>query len=198
MSNNYIKKLVKQKQYVEALYFGALELSKSPNKELHLYLGLACCAVIQPVARVERYMADPEAMKEKVIEPVGLLVGRATHIIYEGFFHLLEATKEGDDVHFDASLEDNIKEIIIDVEDYLHQDFHGCPTKKSYQLKKVGVGALILLKEFVNDKSDMKRYAKRMKEKAMEMIEELKANGGGDADFYALERDKKGYVEVQL
>jgi hypothetical protein len=47
-----IRYLVENERYVEALYFGALEIDRTPSAALHLDLGLACCGAIHPVSEL--------------------------------------------------------------------------------------------------------------------------------------------------
>ena len=148
MFKHSIRRLVEEKRFVEALYFGSVELASNPTAELHLDLGLACCAAIKPIAEVERNLALEQAGNEPQANwnTEGLIVGRDTGLVNEGLHHLLQATHLNPQIRFPTSLEPITIEVIQDLHDYLRQEFHGFRSfKLGYSLGTAALAAVVLL-----------------------------------------------------
>lgn len=144
MSPTAIRQLLKQERFVEVVYFGALQLVSCPSAELHLDLGLACCAAIKPIAQFERDLASENETNQSYLGR--LMVGRGTRLVNEGLHHLLQATRLDSQIRFPPSLEPITIKVLRDLEDYLGQEFKGFSTSElDYSLRSAGLAAFVLL-----------------------------------------------------
>jgi hypothetical protein len=174
----YVRRQVEGRFYAEALYFGALELARSSSPELHLYLGLACAGASGGVADVQRLLhGDPNGPKGDG-RPV---VGNATRLVYEAFYHLLEAARQG--VGLPATLGPLAAEILDDLQWYLLEDLKGVMTGRKHTARDVGCGAAVLLHRLLKGAPPLREDVAWSGEELVN--QELNASGG-DAAFYPI------------
>jgi hypothetical protein len=89
--------------------------------------------------------ADVEGREPPIYTP-GLLVGRGTRLVNEGLMHLLKAMDEDPSIRLPESLNASVREVITDLQDYVHQDFKAFPVPDlAYSLKSVGYAAILVL-----------------------------------------------------
>lgn len=188
-----IQKLVENQRFIEALYFGVMEQKANPSSELHLNLGISCCATIKPIADIERYLKDRKSYEETssfvnpVVDVEGLGVVRSSRLVNEGLHHFLQAIKLNPKIQVPDSLKPITKTIIQDLEDYMRQEFQGYPTSLEYGLKGAGLAAIVLLCELQGDnpKEITNLYPPTI-DAAYELISKLFATDNKQAFFYAL------------
>lgn len=183
-----IEKLVENKRFVEAMYFGTIDLASNPTSEVHLYLGISCCATIKPIAELERYLASELTTQEDstVVSVNGLNVNRNTLVVNEGLHHLLRAKQLNSQSIIPASLRSITTLIIQDLQDYLRQEFHGFSVSSlEYTLSQAASAAVVLLCELQRDDPEIvtKLTTARIKA-ARELIAKLSSQEGSQAVFY--------------
>ena len=183
-----IKNLVESKRFVEALYFGTQELFLNPSPDLHLYLGLACCGAIRPIAEFQRYMAYLAQGKEVQRPAGGLILKGNTTIVYEGFQHLIEARHRNSSIKFPDSMNEAVKEVLNDLGDYLTQEFHGYQsTELKYSLRTSAIAAAVVLTRLTDTEVNLpKNINDSMRKSGEDLIVDLENSKGGDASFYKL------------
>jgi hypothetical protein len=139
-----LKWLSEQRRFVEVMYFGAR--LEHPTALERLYLGLACCASIRPVAEVERMLAASVEGRPLPAHTTGLIVGRGTRLVHEGVMHIVRVTREEPALAFPSSSREAVADVIADLMDYARQDFKAFPAPElGYSLKTVAYAAIVLL-----------------------------------------------------
>jgi hypothetical protein len=190
MSHPPIEKLVENQRFVEALYFGAIDLASSPTSELHLYLGIACCATIKPIAEIENYLAleSTDQYDQSVASINGLSVTRDTLLVNEGLHHLLQAKQLNPQVVLPTSLKPITKLVIQDLQDYLRQEFHGfLASQLDYTLLRAALAAIVLICELQGDDPEkITNLSTTRIEAARELIAKLSSTERSQAAFYNL------------
>jgi hypothetical protein len=185
-----IEKLIENKRFVEALYFGAIDLASNPTSELHLYLGIACCATVKPIAEIERYLAldTTDQDDQSVINIHGLSVTRDTLLVNEGLHHLLQAKQLNPQVIFPDSIKPIISLVIQDLQDYLRQEFHGFSASHlDYTLLKAALAAIVLICEIQgDDPQTITNLSTTRIETARELIAKLSSTPRNTAAFYEI------------
>lgn len=185
-----IRHLIELERFVEVLYFGALELALNPTSELHLYLGLACCASIKPIAQIERELApDKIDTSDRQEAYLGrLTVGRSTTLVNEGLHHLLQATHLEPEIQFPSSFEPITLRILQDLQDYLGQEFRGFTISGlNYSLKTAGLATLVLLARLQGLAPDKAGVSSDIRiQIADELLSELSSSKIKLASFYKL------------
>ncbi|HLP87529.1 MAG TPA: hypothetical protein VK184_02845 [Nostocaceae cyanobacterium] len=189
-----IQELVENQRFIEALYFGVMEQQSNPSSELHLNLGISCCATIKPIADIERYLKDRTSYEETssfvnpVVDVEGLGVVRSTMLVNEGLHHFLQAKRLNPQIQVPDSLKPITITIIQDLQDYLRQEFQGYSTSLlEYKLRIAGLAATVLLCELQGDnpKEKIKLYQNAI-DSAYELISKLFATDNKQSFFYAL------------
>jgi hypothetical protein len=185
-----VEKLIENKRFVEALYFGVIDLASNPTSELHLYLGIACCATIKPIAEIERYLALESTAQEEqsVVSINGLSVTRDTLLVNEGLHHLLQAKQLNPQVVLPASLKPITTLVIQDLQDYLRQEFHGFfASHLDYTLLRAALAAVVLLCELQGDDPEkITKLPTNRIEAARELLAKLSSTEGSQAAFYKI------------
>ena len=174
---DYVHRQVQQRFFAEALYFGALALPHARSAELHLHLGLACCGSIGGVADAQRILhGTPDVA-------VGgrPLVGNATRLVYEGFYHLLEAARGGARVPED--LAGIGADILVDLEWYQREDLKGFSLAgRKHTLRSAAAGAAVLLRRLLPNATPPSDEGRTRW--AEELVDEELRQASGDAEFY--------------
>lgn len=183
----YVRRQVEARFYGEALYFGALELALAPTAELHLYLGLAACGAIGGPADVQRILrGEPE-----VYTGAALMAGSSSLLVYEGFFHLLEAARQGfriPDVLAPVGVA-----VLADLESFLREDFKGFPLHgRKYSLRDVTSGAVVILRRLLPEAPPLSNELRVKVGRGEEVVDDELARRGGDAAFYDVVRVPPG------
>jgi hypothetical protein len=185
-----LEKLIESKRFVEAMYFGAIDLASNPTSELHLYLGIACCATIKSIAELERYLALESTTQEdsSVVSVNGLSVSRNTLLVNEGLHHLLQAKQLNPHVMIPASLKPVTVLIIQYLQDYLHQEFHGFSVSSlDYTLSQAALGAIVLLCKLQGyEPEEITKLTTTRIEAAHELIAKLSSQERRQAVFYKM------------
>ncbi len=182
MNVSYLQRLVESNRLVEALYFGALLRGAARTAEAHLLLGVACCGGVRPIAEMER--ADAEAIPGAPPQlPVGgLVVGRATLLVHEGFYHLIEALRREPGIVLAPPLREAARRALDDLKWYSKQEMHGFTSGRKLSLREVAEGAIVLLHRVAGEEAST---SPRLLETTRSMIEAELASAGGDAAFFA-------------
>lgn len=185
-----IEKLIENKRFVEALYFGVIELASNPTSELHLYLGIACCATIKPIAEIERYLALESTVQDDqpIVNINGLTVTRDTLLVNEGLHYLLRAKQLNPQVVLPSSLKPITTLVIQDLQDYLRQEFHGFfVSQLDYTLLKAALAAVVLICELQGDEPEkITNLPSTRIEAARELIAKLSSTERSQAAFYTV------------
>jgi hypothetical protein len=140
-----IEQLIKRERFIEAIYFGALDLAVHPSSELHLFLGVACCASIRSIAETERFLALEQSEVNNSASVFGLGVCRDTSLVKEGLHHLLRAKHLNPSIMLPDSLEQVTASILQDLRDYTRQEFRGFSGGAS--LRTAAFTAIVMLCE---------------------------------------------------
>jgi hypothetical protein len=173
----YVRRQVEQRFYAEALYFGALALPRAASPELHLYLGLAACGSIGSAADAQRALHGAP-LPASGARP---MVGNATLLVYEGFFHLLEAARRG--LRAPDALAAVAAEILDDLQWYLLEDWKGLPGgKRRRSLKAAAYGATVLVHRMLPGAPALREPGDA--QWAQELVDEELRATGGDAEFF--------------
>jgi hypothetical protein len=190
MSHPPIEKLVENKRFVEALYFGAIDLASSPTSELHLYLGIACCATIKPIAEIERYLSleTTDQDNQFAVNIHGLCVTRDTLFVNEGLHHFLQAKQLNPQVMFPESIRPITTLVIQDLQDYLRQEFHGFfASQLDYTLLKAALAAVVLICDLQGDDPEkITKLSTARIETSRELIAKLSSIPRNTAAFYGI------------
>ncbi len=178
-----IEWLNRNKRYVEALYFGALQLARAPTAELHLELGLACCGAIRPVAMLNRMLYEPGTEHSAMIDGGGLLVSNGTLLVYEGYFHFIESLRKDPQVRFASELEPVVGEVLEHLTWYVRQEFHGLGGGLPYNLRSAALGAILLLHRLGRSNTPLPSAVERSRATLEENIENHLRSGPAGTSF---------------
>jgi hypothetical protein len=186
-----IKKLIENKRFVEALYFGAIDLVSNPTSELHLFLGIACCATVKPIAEIERYLSleTTDQDNQFAVNIHGLGVTRDTLLVNEGLHHFLQAKQLNPQVMFPDSIKPITTLVIQDLQDYLRQEFHGFfVSQLDYTLLKAALAAVVLICDLQGDDPEkITKLSITRIETARELIAKLSSIPRNTAAFYEID-----------
>jgi hypothetical protein len=187
----YVRRQVAGRFYAEALYFGALELAggAAPSAELHLCLGLAACGAIGGCADVQRMLhgaSDGDGAGGDSATggpPARPMAGSRSMLVYEGFFHLLEAARAG--LHVPDELGAVGAAVLDDLGWYLRDDFKGVALSgRRYTARDVVCGAASLLRRLLRTAPALRDDLAGWLERGDELVGAELAREGGDAAFY--------------
>ena len=186
-----IRELIEEKRFVEALYFGIINLTSNPTSELHLYLGIACCATIRSIASLECYLErnpDTRQKPECYLNISGLSVNRGTLLVNEGLHHLLQAKELNPQIVIPPSLQKNTKLVIQDLEDYLRQEFKDFVVSElDYSLLEAALASIVLICELQGDEPEKStKLSTTQIEKARELLKRLSSIKRTQANFYQI------------
>jgi hypothetical protein len=149
-----IESFIANRRFVEALYFGAMQESQGQGQEpqRHLYLGLACCASIKPLANNQRDLRKARLYNDALSD--SLVINSGTSLVYEGLYHLaFSAFLNKYTLAFPENLRPVVSETIDDLEWYTKEEFHGFSTPIPGTSKKVFAQiAIMLLKRGLEEK----------------------------------------------
>jgi hypothetical protein len=175
----YVRRQVEARFYGEALYFGALELAVAPSAELHLYLGLAACGAIGGSADVQRMLhGAPEVGPRS--RP---MAGSRSLLVYEGFFHLIEAAREG--LRIPDDLAPIGVAILDDLEWYLREDFKSVILSgRRYTARDVVCGSAAVLRRLLREPPALRDELRSGLSRGDELVDAELGQSGGDAAFY--------------
>jgi hypothetical protein len=174
----YVRRQVQGRYLAEALYFGVIALCRSTSPQLHLYLGLAACGSIGPLADTQRVLHGAPVAANR-----GPMVGNATRLVYEGFHHLLEAGRLG--ARLPGSLIPVASEILDDLQWYLLEDWKGLPGGgRRLSQKAVAYGAAVLLHRLLPEAPPLREPADA--QWAQDLVDEELGATGGDAAFFGV------------
>jgi len=180
--SQYVQRLVEERRFTEALYFGALMLARQRSPELHLLLGLACHAAIRPLADLQRMLRSYQPSDDPAAST--LMIGANTLLVYEGFYHLIEALRQDRKIQIPESTRHVADEILLDLQWYMKQESHGFASNKRDSLKMTAVAGAVLLHRLTGHAGAPSFLLKTEVECADQMIEEELNGTGGDAVFY--------------
>ena len=191
MSNYPIGRLIEENGFVEALYFGIINLTSNPTSELHLYLGIACCATIRSVASLECYLErNPDAHQkpECYLNISGLSVNRGTLLVNEGLHHLLQAKELNPQIVIPPSLQKSTKLVKQDLEDYLRQEFKDFVVSElDYSLLEAALASIVLICELQGDEPEKStKLSTTQIENARELLKRLSSIKRNQANFYQI------------
>ena len=191
MFNYSIRELIEEQRFVEALYFGLIDLKSNPTSELHLYLGIACCATIKSIAELERFLAlEPDAAHNSQFAANlnGLIVTRGTRLVNEGLHHLLQAKELNPQVGIPPSLKKITKLVINNLQDYLRQEFHGfLSSKLDYSIIMATFASIVLICELQGDEPEKSSKLSTIRiEAARELIKRLSSIKRTQANLYQI------------
>ncbi|HLP87528.1 MAG TPA: hypothetical protein VK184_02840 [Nostocaceae cyanobacterium] len=183
-----IERLVGYGEVLEALYLGMIELMLNPNSELHLYVGICCCATIRSIAEIERELPHIkiDEGQQVVTNILGMIVGRDTLLVNEGLHHLLQAKRLKPEIEIPEKFKKVTSEIIQDLQDYLQQDFQNISCSQlDYSLQMAAVAAIVLICQLQGDEPEqVTQLPTSLIEDANKLILELSASGNKQAAFY--------------
>jgi hypothetical protein len=109
------------------------------------------------------------------------MIGSATRLVHEGFFHLLEAYRGG--TRLPTGLAGVGAEILADLEWYAKEDFKGYATSnRKYSHKAAACGAMVLLRRMLPDAPPPRDPV--CATWGEEIIAEVLQQGTRDAAFY--------------
>lgn len=184
-----IEFLVRSKRFLEALYFGALQIDSTSSSQLHLLLGVACCGTIKPIGLIERTLREPRTSNAPRLPSGGLIVGRATTIVYEGFEHLVEARRKDPSIVFAADLVPIVSEVVDDLVSYQLQEFHGYTSDTPVSLPDAALAATVLLVQLTDGAVQLPPLRTSGSQAIAErVIEERLAMPGDGAAFHRVRR----------
>jgi len=147
-----ISALVERRNFVEAMYYGGIQAMLNPSAQLHLCVGIACCAAIKPIAELERYALAFQ--KGESYEPRGSCLGvrRSTRLVSEGMEHFVAAIGLDPAIQVPESLREVAAEVLRDLADYARQDFKAFPASElPYTLREAAYAAVVLLRRLLPD-----------------------------------------------
>lgn len=176
-----VRYLVNSSRFVEALYFGALLLSRQPSAELHLLLGLACCGAVKPIAASVRMLQEPDADYDPALAGGGLIVGANTSMVREGFFHMIEALRAEPEIKFAVGTQPAVSDVLKQMSWYMRQEFHGFDDARKPDLRSSAAAAALLLYRLGGSTAPLSPLQDR--EGAEAAIAQWLRMTGGDAAF---------------
>ena len=186
MFNYSIRELIEEQRFIEALYFGLIDLKSNPTSELHLYLGITCCATIKPIAELQRFFAlelDSALKAQSYFEISGLVINRTTRLVNEGLHHLLQAKELNPQVGIPPSLKKITRLVINNLQDYLRQEFHGI----DYKLFGAALASIVLICELQGDEPEKStKLSTTQIESASKLIKQLSSITRTQANFYQI------------
>jgi len=178
--------LLSQRCFPEAAYFGAVQAMKKPSAQAHLFAGLGCCGCAEPLAIAQRLLEGAPAPDE--IDVGGLRISPATGLIYEGFFHLLEAVRLDSSIKVPAELRDLGDGVADDLAYVSRREMHTPPDKrKSYTLRQASVAAAVLIRRLTESSRELPGVMTTTVEDATEIIDTELGRTGGDAIFFTVD-----------
>ena len=191
MLNYSIRRLVEEQRFIEALYFGVIDLLSDPTSELHLYLGIACCATIEPIAELERFLAlEPNTTPNHQFPDNinGLIVTGDTLLVNEGLHHLLQAKELNPQIVIPTSLKKITKLVIQNLQDYLRQEFKDFVVSElDYSLLEAALASIVLICELQGDEPEKStKLSTTQIEKARELLKRLSSIKRTQANFYQI------------
>ena len=191
MFNYSIRELIEEQRFIEALYFGLIDLKSNPTSELHLYLGIACCATIKPIAELQRFFVlelDSALKAQSYFEISGLGANRTTLLVNEGLHHLLQAKELNPQVVIPPSLTKITRLVINNLQDYLRQEFKDFfVSDLDYSLIMATFASIVLICELQGDEPEKSSKLSTIRiEAAHELIKRLSSIKRTQADFYQI------------
>lgn len=187
MPHSNIKQLVIGKRFLEALYFGTIELVTKPSPDLHLCLGIACCGSIKPIAQVERELRAEVSSEQWGPSNGELIIGRDTTIVNEGLHHLIRAISLENSIYFPSEWDAIVEEVCHDLRYYILQEFHGYPKRIGYSLRTAGLASIVLLcKLRQKEPSFLNESQKKVAGNLLEQLFSHQSDQTCQAEFYIL------------
>ena len=178
----YLQRLVEDERFVETLYYGALLLRTDQSAEVHLYLGVACCGSVLRIGQMEKADFEAPPGTPPDFPTGGLAVPRPTLLVYEGFFHFIEALRKQKGIMLPPSIRSVAREVLSTLYWYRRQEMHGYSSSlRAHSYAEVADGAIMLLHRLAGVKE---RETVLPRDFARELIDEELARTGGDAFFY--------------
>jgi hypothetical protein len=178
--------LLSRRCFAEAAYFGAMHALKQPSAQAHLFAGLGCGGCAEPLAVAQRSLEDAPVPRE--IGAGGLTVSPATNLIYEGFFHLIEALRLDPSIKVSAELREVADYVADDLAYVSRRELHTAPDKRRrYSLRLASVAAAVLIRRLTESDRELPGVLSATLEVAAEAIEAELGRRGGDAAFFTVD-----------
>jgi hypothetical protein len=178
--------LLSQRCFAEAAYFGAVQAMKKPSAQAHLFAGLGCCGCAEALAIAQRLLEGAPVPDE--IGAGGLRISPATRLIYEGFFHLLEALRLDPSIKVPGELRELADGVADDLAYVSRREMHMPPDKrKRYSLRQASVAAAVLIRRLTESSRELPRVMATTVEDATEIIDTELGRTGGDATFFTVD-----------
>ncbi len=169
--------------FTEAAYFCTISARSNPSARAHMSAGLSCCGCAHALAIAQRILED-DPVPENERHVGSIHVSPQTELLYEGFFHLLEAVRLDPAIKAPAHLRDVFDSVADNLVFISRCNFHRPPDRrKRHSLRDASLAAAVLLRRLTDSKHKLKAPAPSL-DYAEEIIEVELARSDGDAMFY--------------
>jgi len=161
----------------------AVSAIKAHSAVAHMLAGVACCGCAEPLAIGQRALEGASAPhEENASEP---RTCPATDLLYEGFFHLIEAVRLDSSIEAPAALRDQFDAIADDLAYVSRRELHApADRRKRYSLRIASVAAAVLLRRLTRTAKELPGVMEPLRDSAVQIIEVELSRTGGDAMFY--------------
>jgi hypothetical protein len=106
-------------------------------------------------------------------------------LIYEGFFHLIQAVRLGPSIQAPANLRDEFDAIADNLAYVSRREFNTAPSRRRrYPLRLASISAAVLLRRLTGSDRELPGVMSPLVESATEIIKTEVGRTGGDAAFY--------------